>query len=416
MFDLFNWMEDNAIKRFYYNRGKSSCVEINGEKKWIDKPIVSTVVQYLISHGHEEVLFSCYPDVGLRSIIAIHDTTLAAPLPRISTSSKPALGGCRFWNFRSFKEMLDTGLRLAEAMTKKAAAVEGLKLGGAKSVVWTANPQYKSFSLLKQFALEIESLGGRYIGGEDANCSVSDIETMSLFTHFLAGRANDKYLLHIGGMGSGDPSPITAEGLIKAMKACIAAAGMKEGFSGKTVFVHGLGKVGLSLCRLLRQRGVTRLLVCDVKNIKVESAMDEFGLTKEDVIDPGDAFSVECDIYAPCLTEGGILNEGTIPQLKCGIIVGATNNQLEDPERDGRLLFEKGVIYAPDYVANAGGLINVADELEGYDLARVKKKVNEIYDRMLLVLFVSKEWDKPTNRVADILLAKSRLFIARHQQ
>ncbi len=363
------------------------------------------LTNFLISKNHEEILFSSYPEIGLRSIIAIHNTDLAVPVYN-ALQEKPALGGCRFWNYGSFFECLEDALRLSRAMTYKSAAAN-LNLGGAKGVVWTDSPKNKSFGLLKQFALEIESLKGKYIGGEDANCSVSDIETMSLFSDYLSGRDETKHLKN-GGMGSGNPGPITASGVIKGIKACLVFAGMGDYIKDKTILVHGVGSVGVELCRYLSQRGIKKLMISDNNEVMINRAIYECKIERENVIEPEKAMETECDVYSPCITHGGILNEKTAPKLKCKIVCGATNNQLKDFDKDGKALFEKGIIYAPDYVVNAGGLLNVADELKQYCRNRVMDEVEKIFNRTLNILIWSRKIGIPPHKVADFM-AETRI-------
>lgn len=406
-FNLFEWMTRQKINRIYFKNGiisffpkKNSafCTDLT----WSGILPKELFNHFLISRNHEEILFSSYPEVGLRSIIAIHNTDLAVSMPYVS-QEKPALGGCRFWNYNSFFEALEDALRLSRAMTYKSAAAN-LNLGGAKGVVWTISPKNKSFALLKQFALEIESLKGKYIGGEDANCSVSDVEIMSLFTDYLTGRDETKHL-KTGGMGSGNPGPITASGIIKGIKACLVFAGMGDYIKDKTILVHGAGSVGIELCRYLSQRGVKKLMISDNNEVMINRAIYECKIGRENVIEPDRALDTECDIYSPCITGGGILNEETIPRLKCKIVCGATNNQLQCLDRDGSALFEKGIIYAPDYVVNSGGLLNVADELNqyGYCRNRVMDEVEKIFNRTLNILMWSRKINIPPHKVADYM-------------
>ncbi len=337
--------------------------------------------------GHEQVVFCHDADSGLRAIVAIHDTTLG-----------PALGGTRMWDYDTEEEALVDVLRLSEGMTYKSSAM-GLNLGGGKAVIMGDPRSDKSEQMWRAFGRFVHSLGGRYITAEDVGTSPQDMDYVAEETSYVVG------LMH----KSGDPSPVTAYGVYKGIKAGCKWALDSEDLQGVTVAVQGIGSVGYALCEYLHEEGA-ELLVADIYPEQVEKTVDEFGAT---AVDPDDIYSVECDVFAPCAL-GAVINDDTIDQLKCGVVAGAANNQLAE-DHHGENLRQKGILYAPDYVINGGGVINVAHEFApgGYKRELALRKVDQIYDRLLEVFATSEREDIPTNEAADRIAEERIEKIAR---
>ncbi|MDP9487124.1 MAG: leucine dehydrogenase [Actinomycetota bacterium] len=351
-----------------------------------------SIFEGLAEFDCEQLVFCRDGVTGLRAIIAIHDTTLG-----------PALGGCRMWPYRNEEEAVVDVLRLARGMTYKAA-VSGLNLGGGKSVIVGNPDQDKSGALFRAFGRFVDSLGGRYIVAEDVGTSPEDMEHVRSETPYVVG-------LDVARGGSGDPSPFTALGVLAGMHACAEEAFGSPSLSGLTVAVQGLGHVGYRLCRLLHEEGA-RLVVADLHPEAVERAAREFEARP---VGPGEILSVPCDILAPCAL-GAVVNDETLPDLKCAIVAGSANNVLAEG-RHGEALAARGILYAPDYVINAGGLINVAAELEGYDEERARERVARIYDSVKNVIGISKRDGVPTNVAADRLaLERLRRAGRRHRR
>ncbi|MBI2866167.1 MAG: Glu/Leu/Phe/Val dehydrogenase, partial [Chloroflexi bacterium] len=323
------------------------------------------ILEHMGSFGHEQVTYCSDPGSGLRAIIAIHDTTLG-----------PSLGGTRMWPFRTEEEACRDVLRLSRAMTYKAAAA-GLQLGGGKAVVIGDPARDKDEALFRSFGRFVETLGGRYITTEDVGTTERDMAWIATETEYVVG-------VPLSQGGSGDPSPSTGFGVYQAMRACAEQAFGSDALEGKTVALQGFGKVASYLAGHLKEAGA-RLVACDVAPRAVERARSEFGAR---VVSPEKIYDVECDIFAPCAL-GGVLNDDTIPRLKAHIVCGGANNQLLE-DRHSEALQERGILYAPDYVANGGGLINLSFELTGYDEEAAQEKVAEVYDTMVRVLAIAK--------------------------
>jgi leucine dehydrogenase len=327
-------------------------------------------------YDYEELHFVQDKGSGLKAIIAIHDTTLG-----------PALGGLRMWNYKSEEEAIIDALRLARGMTYKNAAA-GLNLGGGKTVLIGDPRKDKNDEMFRAFGRFVQGLNGRYITAEDVGTTEEDMNIIHEETDFVTGTS--------AAFGSsGDPSPVTAYGIYKGMKAAVEEYFGHTSLEGKTVAVQGVGSVAYHLCKYLNEEGVN-LIVTDINQDSVKRAMEDFGAK---AVDPKDIYSVECDVFAPCAL-GGILNDETIPQLKAKVIAGSANNQLKE-DHHGDLLNEAGIIYAPDYVINAGGVINVADELYGYNRERAMKKVEQIYTNLKRVFEIAKRDNIPTYVAAD---------------
>lgn len=338
----------------------------------------------LQSHAHEQIVVCSEPGVGLKAIIAIHNTTLG-----------PALGGTRMWPYHDEQEAIRDVLRLSRGMTYKAA-ISGLNLGGGKAVIIGDPRTDKTEELFRAFGRFIDSLGGRYITAEDVGIDVQDMEWVNSETKYVTGIPKS-----LG--GSGDPSPVTAYGVYMGIKACCQKAYGSDSVEGKRIAVQGAGHVGSSLCKLLAKEGA-HLSICDIYDDKVNELAKE---VDAEVADPDSIYGLDVDIFSPCAL-GGVINDETINHLTCNIIAGGANNILEKEDKHGQMLLDRGIIYAPDYVINAGGLINVASELEGYNSERAHEKASKIYDTILDILDYSEENDTPTF-VASNILAEKRI-------
>lgn len=348
------------------------------------------IFQYLEKYDYEQVVFCQDKQSGLKAIIAIHDTTLG-----------PALGGTRMWMYPSEDAAIEDALRLARGMTYKNAAA-GLNLGGGKTVIIGDPRKDKNEEMFRAFGRYIQSLNGRYITAEDVGTTVEDMDLIHEETDYVTGISPT-----FG--SSGNPSPVTAYGVYRGMKAAAKEAFGTDSLLGKTVAVQGVGNVAYHLCRHLAEEGAL-LIVTDINKQNVQRAVEEFGAK---AVDPADIYSVDCDIYAPCAL-GAVINDDTIVKLKAKVIAGAANNQLKEP-RHGDLIHEKGIVYAPDYVINAGGVINVADELKGYNRERALKKVEGIYDNIMKVIEIAKRDNLPTYRAAD-RMAEERIARMRNSR
>ncbi|HLA65932.1 MAG TPA: Glu/Leu/Phe/Val dehydrogenase dimerization domain-containing protein [Acidimicrobiia bacterium] len=333
--------------------------------------------------GHEEVVFGSDPASGLKSIIAIHSTALG-----------PALGGTRFFPYGSDDEALEDVLRLAKAMALKAAAA-GLDLGGGKAVIIGDSRKMKSERLWRAYGRVVDSLRGRYITAEDVGTDANDMEMIRRETRWVVG-------VPVEEGGSGDPSPATARGLIAATRAVLRFMHGSEDMSGRTVAVLGVGKVGSDLVRRFIEAGA-KVTVADVYPPAIERATQAF---KVDVVSAEDIVDVECDVFAPC-SMGGTFDETTIPRLRCEAIVGSANNQLSTPE-DAERIAERDILYAPDFVVNGGGLINVSEELRGYTAEKAAAHVDKVYDNTMRVLEAARERGVTPN-VAAVDLAEERI-------
>lgn len=332
---------------------------------------------------YEQMIFCQDKSSGLKAVIVIHDTTLG-----------PALGGARMWPYESEEDAVNDALRLARGMTYKNAAA-GLNFGGGKSVIIGDPAKDKNEEMLRVFGRFVQSLNGRYITAEDVGTTVEDMEIIFEETDYVTG-------ISPAFGSSGDPSPVTAYGVYVGMKAAAKEAFGSENLAGKVVAVQGIGNVATHLCRYLHKEGA-ELVVADINKNAVKRAVDEF---QAKAVEPDEIYDVKCDIFAPCAL-GGILNDHTVPRLKAKVIAGSANNQLAEPCHGDRL-HEIGILYVPDYVINAGGVINVAEELNGYNRERALKKVEKIYDSIEKLLGISKAENIPTYVAAD-KLAEERI-------
>ena len=334
---------------------------------------------------HEQIILCNNKDVGLKAIIAIHNTLLG-----------PALGGTRMWNYKSEDEAMIDVLRLSKGMTYKASAA-GLNLGGGKAVIIGDSKTQKSEGLFRAFGRFVNSLNGRYITAEDVGTTVRDMEYIFNETPWVTG-------IPKAFGGSGDPSPYTAHGVFMGIQASIKEKFSVTSTKNMRIAVQGLGNVGSNLVEYLAKEGAL-LTVADIDSEKVKRICETYGAK---AASPEDIVSAECDVFAPCAM-GAIVNDQSISKIKAKVICGGANNQLAEG-RHGQALRELGILYAPDYVANAGGLMNVFVELEGYSPDRAFDKTRMVYDNLLQVFAISKAQNIATNMAADTL-AEERIRI-----
>jgi leucine dehydrogenase len=333
------------------------------------------------NRDHEQVIICQDKRSGLKAIIGIHNTTLG-----------PALGGCRMWTYASDYDALNDVLRLSRGMTYKAA-VAGLNLGGGKAVIIGDPRTAKTEAMFRAFGRFVEGLGGRYITAEDVGTSLREMVWIRSETKYVTGIP-----VELG--GSGDPSPVTAFGTYAGIKACAAVKFGSDSLSGKRVAIQGAGHVASTLARHLTEDGAK----VTITDIYLDKAKDIARATGAQVVQPDAIYDVDCDIFAPAAL-GAIINDETIPKLKCSVVAGPANNQLADEERHAQALKDRGILFAPDYVINAGGLINVANELEGYSQTRALKQAEGIYDVLKQILILAAEKNITTveasNHVAE---------------
>jgi leucine dehydrogenase len=341
------------------------------------------VIEVNAGTEYEKVLLGSDPDSGYRGIIALHSTALG-----------PALGGTRMWSYASDQDALTDALRLARGMTYKNA-LAGLPFGGGKSVIILNGQVPDREEIFRAHGRFVETLHGRYITAEDVGTSTVDMDYVHLETEHVAGLASR----------SGDPSPITARGVFRAIQAAAMRRWGSADLSGRTIALQGCGHVGYNVARELHDAGA-KLFATDVNIEKLSRVVDEFGAA---AVKPEDIYGVRADIFSPCGL-GGIINDQTIPQLKVEIVAGAANNQLLE-EKHGEELRSRNILYAPDYVANSGGVINGCIELLGWGRAEALAKVEQIYDTVLNVFRVAEKEGITPNRAAD-QLAELRLMRA----
>ncbi|MHA6251023.1 Leu/Phe/Val dehydrogenase [Oceanobacillus sp. CAU 1775] len=346
------------------------------------------IFNYMEKYDYEQLVICQDRASGLKAIIAIHDTTLG-----------PALGGTRMWTYESEDAAIEDALRLARGMTYKNAAA-GLDLGGGKTVIIGDPRKDKNPEMFRAFGRYIQGLNGRYITAEDVGTTTEDMDLINLETSFVTGTSPTTP------GAAGNPSPVTAYGIYSGMKAAAKEAFGSDSLEGKTIAVQGVGNVAYALCEYLHKEGAN-LIVTDINKEAVQRAVDNFGAK---AVDPDEIYGVECDIYSPCAL-GATINDQTIPQFKAKVIAGSANNQLAE-ERHGDVIHELGIIYAPDYVINAGGVINVADELAGYNKERALNKVGIIYQNLERVFEISRR-DNISTAIAADRMAEERIKNAR---
>ncbi|HLO86893.1 MAG TPA: tryptophan dehydrogenase ScyB [Nostocaceae cyanobacterium] len=334
--------------------------------------------------GHEQVVYCHGKDTHIRAIIAIHDTTLG-----------PAMGATRLFPYPNEEAALKDALRLSRGMTYKAACAN-IPAGGGKAVI-IAHPQDKTEDLLKAYGSFIETLKGRFITGQDVNITPQDVRTISQVTKYVVG-VSEK---------SGGPAPITALGILLGIKAAVRFRWQSEELKGLKFAVQGLGNVGFKVCQHLHEHGA-KLFVTDISPQKTEAAAQLFGAT---IVEPDKIYAQDVDVFTPCAL-GGIINSTTIPQIKAKIIAGAANNQLDDEHLHGSMLVEKEILYCPDFVINAGGLINVYNEMIGYNEEKAFSQVHNIYDTLLQIFSLASKEIIPTHFAAK-KLAEERIAKAK---
>jgi leucine dehydrogenase len=344
-----------------------------------------SVLEQMHSMGHEQVVFCQDPHTGLNAIIAIHNTTLG-----------PSLGGTRLWNYDNHEHALTDALRLSRGMTYKSA-ISGLNLGGGKAVLIGDAHKLKSEAYWRRYGKFVNSLNGKYITAEDVNTSSADMEYIGMETEFVTGMPD-----YMG--GSGDPSPLTAYGVYMGMKAAAKKHWGKDSLTGKKILVQGAGNVGQYLMGYLVEEGA-KVLVCDISDAKLKSAKHKYPTIE--VIPNTDIFNHDIDIYAPCAL-GATVNTESINKMKCPVIAGAANNQLADENIHGPMLVEKGIIYVPDFLINAGGIINISIELDGYNRERALNTVGKIYNSTLDIFHLA-ETEKVHTQLAAMRIAEKRL-------
>jgi leucine dehydrogenase len=342
----------------------------------------SSIFSQLTNFGHQKLYFCNDPAVGLKAIIAIHDTTLG-----------PALGGTRMWAYKTEADALNDVLRLSKTMTYKAS-LSGLNLGGGSAVIIGDPRKDKTEALMRQFGRFIKNLNGEFITAEDMGTNPRDMEYIRMETQYVTG-----YPETIG--GSGDPAPIAAKGVFMGIKACVKELYGNDTLAGRSVIVQGIGHVGESLVRLLRDEN-TKVYVSDINEERVRQVSKKYGA---EPVSTNNIFDIDADIYAPCAL-GATINTSTIKKLKCAIIAGSANNQLEDEAVHGRMLLDKGILLAPDYVINAGGLMNCYSELMGFSRKRTLQLTENIYEATRNILKLSKAENIPTIEAANRLAEK----------
>ncbi|MFI2130829.1 Leu/Phe/Val dehydrogenase [Lysinibacillus fusiformis] len=343
------------------------------------------IFKYMEKYDYEQLVFCQDEASGLKAVIAIHDTTLG-----------PALGGARMWTYASEENAVEDALRLARGMTYKNAAA-GLNLGGGKTVIIGDPFKDKNEEMFRALGRFIQGLNGRYITAEDVGTTVTDMDLIHEETDYVTG-------ISPAFGSSGNPSPVTAYGVYRGMKAATKEAFGSESLEGLKISVQGLGNVAYKLCEYLHNEGA-KLVVTDINQAAIDRVVNDFDAI---AVAPDEIYAQNVDIFSPCAL-GAILNDETIPQLKAKVIAGSANNQLKD-SRHGDYLHELGIVYAPDYVINAGGVINVADELYGYNRERALKRVDGIYDSIEKIFAISKRDGIPTyvaaNRLAEERIAR----------
>lgn len=341
------------------------------------KAIHELIAQYT----PQEVHYYSDPGTGLRALIVIHSTTLG-----------PATGGTRFYPYATWEAALEDALKLAQAMSYKCALAE-LPFGGGKGVILGDPKREKTPQLLQAYARIVHQFNGRFTTGEEMGIDPEDLKVMMRETQFIAGARGV----------TPDISPVTAQGVFYGLKACFQTVFGNSSLHGRTIAVQGAGKVGYHLIKLLTAEGA-RVFVSDIDRRALERVQSEFGVR---IVEPPDAiYTLECDAFAPCAI-GGIINDTTLPLLNCKIVAGSANNQLKEPHHGDRL-HEFGILYAPDYVINAGGLIAAVQDLIGGSLERAFQEAEKIYGRLLKIFEIARRERIAPHRVAD-RIAEERL-------
>ncbi len=342
------------------------------------------IIRQMSEMGHEQVVFCQDQKTGLKAIIAIHSTALG-----------PALGGTRMWKYNNEMEALNDVLRLSRGMTFKAS-ISGLDLGGGKAVIIGDAKTEKTDDLMRRFGKFVETLSGNYITAEDVGMTTHDMEMICEETKHVTGIPQS-----MG--GSGDPSPVTAYGVYMGMKASAMYKWGSDDLKGKKIAVQGIGNVGENLVKYLSEEGAV-IYINDISKEQLNKVAAKYGAT---IVEGNAIYDVDMDIYAPCAL-GASVNDYTLSRLNCEIIAGAANNQLADEVKHGQMLMDMGIIYAPDFLINAGGLISVYSEIKGYDQKETLEKTKEIYNTTLDILRKS-ELEGITSHEAAKQIAQTRI-------
>ena len=337
------------------------------------------VVEEIFVEGYEKIVKVKDDAAGLLAIISIHSTTFG-----------PALGGTRIYPYANFNDALADVLRLSKAMTYKSAVAE-CGVGGGKSVIIVDPIKGKTEQMLLSFGKAVESLQGMYTCAEDVGCGMDDVATISRSTKYVTGLNHEK--------SSGNPSYYTAWGVYRGIQAALKKVYGSESVKDRKIAIQGIGSVGSILADILFWNGA-KLILSDVSSDRVQKLVKQYGASYSA---PDEIHKADCDVFSPCAL-GGVLNVRTIPQLQCKIVAGAANNQLLT-ERDGEDLMKRGILYAPDYVINAGGLINVSDELlvEGYNPEVARSKTDKLYDQLLTIFDIADQNGYSTSHAANSL-------------
>lgn len=334
------------------------------------------IIERMSKYNHEQLLFCNDNATGLKAIIAVHNTTLG-----------PALGGTRMWAYKNELEALNDVLRLSRGMTYKNS-ISGLNLGGGKAVIIGDARKDKSEALMRRFGKFVNSLAGKYITAEDVGISTADMSWVNMETNHVVGLPGK----------SGDPSPVTAYGVYMGMKAAAKLQFGSDSLSGKKVAVQGVGHVGEYLVEHLSKEGA-QVFISDIHEDTLAKVAAKY---KAKVVGLNDIYSIDMDIYAPCAL-GATVNDETLSQLKCSIIAGAANNQLKDEQIHGEIVRDKGIMYIPDFMINAGGVINCYAEVKGFTAAWAMTKAEEIYNRTINIVNRSKDSKVPTYKIANTM-------------
>lgn len=336
----------------------------------VQNPVIAQMSKY----DHEQLLFCNDNATGLKAIIAVHNTVLG-----------PALGGTRMWTYNNEMEALNDVLRLSRGMTYKNS-ISGLNLGGGKAVIIGDSRSMKSEALFRRFGKFVNSLAGKYITAEDVGISPVDMTWVSMETDYVVGLPGK----------SGDPSPVTARGTYMGMKACAKEQFGSDSLAGKKIAVQGVGHVGEYLVEKLAKENA-EIYITDIHEPTLKRVAEKYGAK---VVGLDEIYDIDMDIYAPCAL-GATVNDETLSRLKCSIIAGAANNQLKDEEVHGKALMDKGIIYAPDFALNAGGVINCYAEVEGLSSEWALGKADEIYTTISNIVKRSKAENVPAYQIAN---------------
>lgn len=339
--------------------------------------------EYMEKHGYEQLVFFHDKTTGLRGITCIHNTTLG-----------PALGGTRLWNYDNEDDAVLDVLRLARGMTYKAAAA-GLNLGGGKTVLIGDANTVKSEAYFRALGRYVQTLNGRYITAKDVNTSTKDMDYVNMETNHVVGLEGK----------SGNPSPVTALGAFHGIKASLKEVYGSDSIEGRSFAIQGAGQTGYYLIGYLTEAKAGKIYFTEINQKHIDKVNREY--PNAEFVKPDDIYGLEVDVFAPCAL-GAVMNDKTIPKLKAKIVAGTANNVLEDETKHGNMLKDANVVYAPDFVINAGGLINVYHEIQGYNRDKAYREVERIYDRLIEIYKIAKESNEHTQEAAK-LFAKKRI-------